>query len=86
MSLKARLEAEPLKLPGRLCPVVKLQEKLDAEDYAYIRAEIDRPMTDPQRRSTTILVRVLADEGVVIASGAVDKHRRKDCACWRNGR
>lgn len=86
MSLKDRLESEPLKLPGRLCPVTKLSDTLDKDDYAYIRAEIDRPITDPARRSTTIIVRVLAAEGVEIASGAVDKHRRKDCACWRNVR
>lgn len=81
MSLKERLETEPLKLPGRLCPVVRLSEQLNAEDYEYIRAEIDKPLTDPSRRSNTILVRVLADEGVDVASAALGKHRRGDCAC-----
>jgi hypothetical protein len=60
---------------------MRLAELLPADDYEFIRAEIDRPMTDPARRSNTILVRVLADEGVDVASAALGKHRRGDCAC-----
>lgn len=81
MSLQDRLEAQPAAIPSHRCPVARLAEHLPPADFDYILTQIDLPVTDPNRRSAGIIVRVLADEGVVLRVQAVYNHRAGNCSC-----
>ena len=81
MSLKDRLEAQPATIPSHRCPVARLSEQLNPQDFAYILEQIELPVTDPNRRSAGIIVRVLAEEGVQLRQAAVYNHRAGNCSC-----
>ena len=85
MSLRDRMEQQPANIPSHRCPVARLDEQLDAEDFAYILAQIDLPAGDPNRRSAGIIVRVLAEEGVQLRVAAVYNHRSGMCSCRKVG-
>lgn len=85
MSLSDRLENASANSKSSVCKIGKLlnSEQLSKKDKDYLSAVLEVPDTDPNRVTNSSLARVLREEGFDISDSSVDRHRRKDCACYR---
>jgi hypothetical protein len=85
MSLSDRLKNASANSKSIVCKVGKLlhTDQLSQKDKDYLLTVLDVPETDPTRVTNASLARVLREEGFDISDSSVDRHRRKDCACYR---
>jgi hypothetical protein len=61
------------------CKVTKVAEELDEKDRAILLAAVDNPEWNFKTLSNE-----LAKRGITIVDTGIAKHRRKQCACFRN--
>jgi len=84
MSLSDKL-AEASKKSGSKCKLGALLAGtvLPEKDCNYLIDVLSVPEGDPRRISNVDIARVLRDEGFDISDSSVDRHRRRDCGCYR---
>jgi hypothetical protein len=85
MSLSNRLQNASQTAKASVCKIGKLllAEQLSQEDKVYLSTILDVPENDPNRVTNAALARVLREEGFDISDSSVDRHRRRDCGCYR---
>lgn len=84
MSLSDKLSKASEK-PNSLCKLGALLSgtALPKKDQDYLIDVLSVPEGDPRRISNVDIARVLRDEGFYMSDSSVDRHRRKDCGCFR---
>lgn len=85
MSFGDKLKAAADESAAKLCKIgaLLLSDKLSTADKKNLVAVLDTPTDDPTRVPNTVLGKILREEGYDISNSAVDRHRRRDCACGR---
>jgi hypothetical protein len=85
MSLSDRLKNASVNSKNTVCKIGRLldTEQLSQKDREHLVAVLDASENDPNRVNNASLARVLREEGFDISDSSVDRHRRKDCACYR---
>jgi hypothetical protein len=84
MSLSDKLSKASEK-PSSKCKLGALlaSTALPEKDRSYLTDVLSVPEGDPRRISNVDIARVLRDEGFYMSDSSVDRHRRKDCSCYR---
>lgn len=84
MSLSDKLSKVSEK-PNSLCKLGALLNgnALPEKDRKYLNDVLSVSDGDPRRISNVDIARVLREEGFNISDSSVDRHRRKDCGCFR---
>lgn len=86
MSLAQRLaEATNTSNSTYLCKIgiILSDEKIPQDDRDYLKSILDTPEGDPTRLNNSTIAKVLREENFDVSNSAVDRHRRKDCPCYR---
>lgn len=86
MSLAQRL-AEATNSNGHtpLCKIGTIlnDEKIPKDDRDSLKEILDTPESHPNRLNNSTIAKVLREEHFDVSNSAVDRHRRKDCPCYR---
>ena len=64
---------------GPSCVVCDMLPTLDKQDVAALNAALDNP-----RITGTMIVRALSEYGATVSISTLRRHRRKECAAFRN--
>jgi hypothetical protein len=69
----------------RLCKlgVIINSPSVPSEDREYLKSVLNVPESDPNRIPNSHIGRILREEGFDTSNSAVDRHRRRDCSCFR---
>jgi hypothetical protein len=85
MSLSDRLSSAQSDAKNVFCKIGNLLQgdNLPARDREQLETALNAPLTDSKRITNAALARVLREEGHDISDSSMDRHRRKDCSCYR---
>lgn len=85
MSLSDKLKNASKSSQTALCKlgVILQSTSISSEDRNYLKSVLDVEDTDPNRIPNSQIGRILREEGYDMSNSAVDRHRRKDCPCFR---
>jgi hypothetical protein len=85
MSLSDRLSSAQLDAKNLFCKIGNLLQgdNLSAKDREQLETALNTPLTDSKRITNAALARLLREEGYDISDSSMDRHRRKDCSCYR---
>jgi hypothetical protein len=85
MSISDKLKNASKSSQTTLCKLgILLQSSsISLEDRDYLKSVLDVEDTDPNRIPNTQIGRILREEGYDMSNSAVDRHRRKECPCFR---
>lgn len=74
-----------LKNSSSQCKFGEILQTMDSECKELINQIISLPQDEPGAVSNVNLVITLREEGFDIGRSTVSEHRRKVCACYKNG-
>lgn len=85
MSLSDRLSSAQSNAKNLFCKIGNLLQgdNLSAKDKEQLETALNAPLTDSKRITNAALARLLREEGHDISDSSMDRHRRKDCSCYR---
>jgi hypothetical protein len=75
---KTTATTKPCKLGSLLAGNVLAQKDKDT-----LVAILDVPEGTPGRLTNKIIAKIIREEGFDVGDSSVDRHRRKDCGCYR---
>ena len=85
MALAKSLKNSVQKYNGRVCAAVKVVDRYslsdeDAKAYLEVLNNVDPYNID--FLPGTQLVRVAAEEGIIVSNSSINRHREKSCTCY----
>lgn len=83
MSLAERFAAAPPVTRGLPCPISVILEQLPAVDADVLRDQFTKQLGSPDRLANTTIAALLSDEGYPIHYKGVERHRKRECRCYR---
>lgn len=85
MSLAEKLQTAKTTASVRPCKLGSLLdgEVLPKKDKDALIAILDVPEGTPGRLTNKIIAKLIREEGFDVGDSSVDRHRRKDCGCYR---
>lgn len=85
MSLSDKLKNASESSQVTLCKIGAIlnSPSVPSEDRQYLKSVLDAEESDPNRIPNTHIGRILREEGFDTSNSAVDRHRRRDCSCFR---
>ena len=83
MSLEDRFKAAPPVRRGMPCPVAVIMEQLPPGDVAVLLEQFTKPVGSADRIATTTIAKLLCEEGHQIHPKGVERHRNRECRCFR---
>lgn len=83
MALADRLATARPKRHGLPCPIETILASLDERDRDALIAALAMPIGHPERLGARSLTEELNAEGIKIHYASIDKHRRRQCRCYR---
>jgi hypothetical protein len=83
VSLEERFNAAPPVRRGMPCPVAVIMEQLPPGDVAVLVAQFEKPVGALDRIATTMIAKLLCEEGHQIHPKGVERHRNRECRCFR---
>jgi|688.fasta_scaffold73113_3 hypothetical protein len=88
MSLSDKLKNASKSSQTALCKlgIVLQSTSVPVEDRNYLKSVLEVEESTPDRIPNSQIGRILREEGYDISNSAVDRHRRKDCSCFRWGK
>ncbi len=88
MSISDKLSSAKSSSSAKLCKIGNLliNPELSAADKKNLESVLEALPGTAGHVPNTTLGRILREEGYDISNSAVDRHRRRDCACTRVGK
>jgi hypothetical protein len=85
MSLSDKLKNASESSQVTLCKlgVILNSSSVPSEDREYLKSVLNVEESDPNRIPNSHIGRILREEGFDTSNSAVDRHRRRDCSCFR---
>jgi hypothetical protein len=85
VSLSDRLSSAQSDAKNLFCKIGNLLqgENLSTKDKENLEVALNTPITDSKRITNAALARLLREEGHDVSDSSMDRHRRKDCSCYR---
>lgn len=87
MSLMERLDDISKETQVHGCKLIRIlhTDKIPDDAREKFLSLLAMPHSDPTRVPSSTLARLLRSEGFDVSDKALERHRNKDCPCYRHG-
>jgi hypothetical protein len=86
MSLSDQLKTESTKSITKLCKIGLLLLELSEEDKKSLNDAFETPRHLSNGLTNVQIHKILVSEGYPLGLSAVDRHRNKNCGCYRTAK